>query len=884
MWGDVFLCLFSSAIYLNSLGCGFVFDDVSAIRDNQDLRPSSSLFELFKNDFWGTPMNEERSHKSYRPFTVLTFRANFLLHELSPLGYHAINIILHSLVVFLFSKLCLCYLHNESAFFSSILFAAHPVHTEAVTGVVGRAELLSTVFFLSALLLYIKISNECASSFRVNLLNILTVGILVCIGTFCKEQCITVFGILIVYELHVVYQKILSNGHNFSTNGVQNTNYQKNKAFKDRIPSLCKQIQLKLFSPAWFSYPLVYRMFVLLLFFIAILTARIRIMGGQLPHFTEFDNPAAHAPPLTRRLTHLYLVPVNLGLLIFPSNLCADWTLGSLKLIHGWTDSRNILTLMAFGFILLLLSITLHWKTPLHQSRTVCMALSLMIMPFIPASNLFFPVGFVVAERVLYTPSLGFCLLIGLGLENLLLFEFIETKTMKNSKSFEVKKIFSPKNGLHPRRYPRILMGLVVFAFVCKTVRRNTDWSNEYNLFTSALKVNPNNAKMWNNVGHSLESEGKYSEALDYFRKAVNVQPNDMGARINVGRTYMNLGMPDKAEEAYYGALEYFPKPKKGQTYYARVSPKDLMVFINLANLYINKSPPMLEEASTLLRRAISLRSDFVDAYQNYGSVLIKLGRYEEAEKAYRNALLYQPKNPDLNYNLGVVLLESHKKSEGLSYLNTALTYNPQHEPSLFAVASTLGESVNPDDQLKAISIYEHLLKLNFEPIKLHFALGMLETDKKNYIKASEHYRKVILLDPDHKGSLFNLALLYRNHLGKPDDASNLALHLIKVHPSHIKSYLLLGDIELTEKANIKLAKQYFEEALKLDPNNVQAKHNLCVALADEDELEQSESCLLEAIAMEPKPQNYILQHLKIIRERLHSRGRHTNNEMNKGN
>ncbi|CAH8638473.1 unnamed protein product [Schistosoma guineensis] len=880
MWPEVLLCLFSSAIYFNSLGCGFVFDDVSAIRDNRDLRPSTSLAELFKNDFWGTPMNEERSHKSYRPFTVLTFRVNYLFHELSPTGYHATNIVLHSVVVFLFFKLCLCYLQRESAFFGSILFSAHPVHTEAVTGVVGRAELLSSVFFLSALLLYIKVSNASAQSFWANLINVLTVGFLICVGTFCKEQCITVFGIFIAYELYAVYQKILSSGHDFSSNSFKD-NCQKDKTFKDIVSSAYKKIQFKLFSPAWFSCAPVYRMFILLVFFIAILIARIKIMAGQLPHFTEFDNPASHAPPLTRRLTHLYLVPVNLGLLIFPSNLCADWTLGSLKLIQGWADPRNILTLMAFSFILLLVFITVNWKTPLHQGRAVCMALSLMIFPFIPASNLFFPVGFVVAERVLYTPSLGFCLLIGLGFENLIGLKFVQTNTMTSSKSSEVKKVCSFKNGVHSRKYPRISMGLVIIAFVCKTVRRNTDWSNEYNLFTSALKVNPNNAKMWNNVGHSLEAEGKYSEALGYFRKAVNVQPNDMGARINVGRTYVNLGMPDKAEEAYYGALEYFPKPKKGQTYYARVSPKDLMVFINLANLYITKSPPRLEDAATLLRRAISLRSDFVDAYQNYGSVLIKLGRYKEAEEAYRNALLYQPKSPDLNYNLGVVLLESHKKSEGLSYLNTALTYNPQHEPSLFAVASTLGESANPDDQLRAINIYEHLLKQNFEPIKVHFALGMLQTDKKNYIKASKHYQNVIILDSDHKGSLFNLALLYRNHLGKPDDARNLALHLIKVYPSHIKSYLLLGDIELTEKANIKLAKQYFEEALKLDPKNIQAKHNLCVALADEDDLEKSESCLLEAIAMEPKPQNYLLQHLEIIRGRLHSRGKHAYTKLN---
>ncbi|VDO86308.1 unnamed protein product [Schistosoma curassoni] len=98
-------------------------------------------------------------------------------------------------------------------------------------------------------------------------------------------------------------------------------------------------------------------------------------------------------------------------------------------------------------------------------------------------------------------------------------------------------------------------------------------------------------------------------------------------------------------------------------------------------------------------------------------SFITQNSRYKEAEEAYRNALLYQPKSPDLNYNLGVVLLESHKKSEGLSYLNTALTYNPQHEPSLFAVASTLGESANPDDQLRAINmqvkqIFDNLILL----------------------------------------------------------------------------------------------------------------------------------------------------------------------------
>lgn len=61
-------------VYCNALNCGFVFDDVSAIVDNKDLRPHTPLWNLWTHDFWGTPMSREHSHKSYRPLTVLTFR------------------------------------------------------------------------------------------------------------------------------------------------------------------------------------------------------------------------------------------------------------------------------------------------------------------------------------------------------------------------------------------------------------------------------------------------------------------------------------------------------------------------------------------------------------------------------------------------------------------------------------------------------------------------------------------------------------------------------------------------------------------------------------------------------------------------------------------
>ncbi|XP_068560632.1 protein O-mannosyl-transferase TMTC3 [Cebidichthys violaceus] len=117
--------------YWNSLSCGFVFDDVSAILDNKDLRPSTPVRNLFLNDFWGTPMAEERSHKSYRPLTVLTFRLNYLFGELVAASYHLLNVVLHAAVCVLFLRVCRLFLDKTSGLVAALLFAVHPIHTEA---------------------------------------------------------------------------------------------------------------------------------------------------------------------------------------------------------------------------------------------------------------------------------------------------------------------------------------------------------------------------------------------------------------------------------------------------------------------------------------------------------------------------------------------------------------------------------------------------------------------------------------------------------------------------------------------------------------------------------------------------------------------------------
>lgn len=250
-----------------------------------------------------------------------------------------------------------------------------------------------------------------------------------------------------------------------------------------------------------------------------------------------------------------------------------------------------------------------------------------MVIPFIPASNLFFPVGFVIAERVLYMPSMGFCILVAYGFHLL------------------------HQRHRHNRRLLWIFICVLIGSHAIKTYHRNWDWKNEYTIFMSGLRVNQRNAKLFNNVGHALESDGNYANALKYFLVAVEVQPDDVGAHINVGRTYNHLKEFGKAEEAFLRAKSLLPKAKPGETYQARIAPNHLNVFLNLANL-ISKNHTRLEEADLLYRQAISMRSDYTQAYINRGDILIKLNRTKDAQEVYERALLYDSTNPDIYYNV----------------------------------------------------------------------------------------------------------------------------------------------------------------------------------------------------------------------------------------
>lgn len=804
-----------TACYWNSLFCGFVFDDVSAILDNKDLHPSTPLKTLFQNDFWGTPMSEERSHKSYRPLTVLTFRLNYLLSELKPMSYHLLNMIFHAVVSVLFLKVCKLFLDNRSSVIASLLFAVHPVHTEAVTGVVGRAELLSSIFFLAAFLSYTKSKGRNNSIVWTAIA--LTV-FLVAVATLCKEQGITVVGICCVYEVFI--------------------------AQKYTLPSLCTTIGQFFYGKGSIPFSMLQtliKLIVLMFSTLLLVVIRVQVIQSQLPVFTRFDNPAAVSPTPTRQLTFNYLLPVNAWLLLNPSELCCDWTMGTIPLIESFLDIRNVATFTFFCFGGALGVFGLRY--PGNSSKTVLMALCLMALPFIPASNLFFPVGFVVAERVLYVPSMGFCILVAHGWCK------ISTKSVFKKLSW-------------------VCLSLVIFTHALKTLHRNWDWESEYTLFMSALKVNKNNAKLWNNVGHALENEKNFERALKYFLQATHVQPDDIGAHMNVGRTYKNLNRTKEAEESYMTAKSLMPQIIPGKKYAARIAPNHLNVYINLANL-IRANESRLEEADQLYRQAISMRPDFKQAYISRGELLLKMNKPFKAKEAYLKALELDRNNADLWYNLAIVHIELKEPNEALKIFNHALQLNPKHKLALFNSAILMQESgevnLRPEARKRLLSY------INQEPQDAngYFNLGMLCMDDKKDTEAEMWMKKAIKLQADFRSALFNLALLY-SQTARELRALPVLEELLRYYPDHIKGLILKGDILMNQKKDVHGAKKCFEKILELDPSNVQGKHNLCVVYFEEKDLLKAETCLIETLALAPH-EEYIQRHLNIVRDKISS-------------
>ncbi|XP_022919207.2 protein O-mannosyl-transferase TMTC4-like [Onthophagus taurus] len=667
--------------YANTLFGSFVFDDTEAIVKNKDVNPKSSLIDVFKNDFWGGDISKNTSHKSYRPLTILTYRFNALLSDFNPMGFHATNILLYVILcillipliqLFIFEK----HLKNEISFLSTLLFTVHPVHTETVAALVGRADLLCSIFSLITILLYKKTIQ------KDSVILLLVISFIVFLAVLTKETAIMVLGLCSVYD--IFYTRIFKNGVT--------------KRFFFRF--------------SW-----------LLLTGVGIMYFRLWIMNFERPIFAPVDNPASFSNCIfTKVFTYNYIYLINLLLLIWPQWLCFDWSMGCIPLIEEPYDYRALFVI-TFWILIGIFLYLLYFNSNISKSSNF-LAIFLLILPFIPASNVFFKVGFVIAERTLLLPSVGYCVLISLG------FKKITCKFKDNKKRKLLYKYF---------------YGICVI-FGIQTILRNQQWLNEKSLFVSALQVCPLNAKVHYNIAKIAADEDDKDLALFEYRKAIELNPFYEQAMNNLANLLRENQKYKEAEVLLRKAVN--------------IRPNFAAAWMNLGIVLTNLN--QAKEAESCYLKAIQHRNKYPDCYYNLGNLYLDQHKPEEALNAWKQAVYYKPTHTSAWSNT-LVLLDSLQQYEKVIDLgNTALMYNPKSPALHFSIANTLGKMRQFEKAEK------HFLEaINFNPYSglYHSNLGVLYHRWGKLEKARDMYKKAIQLDPNLKSAENNLrTLLYKSN------------------------------------------------------------------------------------------------------------------------
>jgi len=239
----------------------------------------------------------------------------------------------------------------------------------------------------------------------------------------------------------------------------------------------------------------------------------------------RYVNPPTALESPYRQLSWMHLSFINLWLLLNPSRLSADWRFGAAPVITSLWDPHNLLTFVTFVTVTLLATYGLAGSR--QRQKILLFGISLAVFPYIPASNLFFPVGFVIAERILYLPSMGFCLLVGYGAWNLL--QRANTSLLKSLLTLAV--------------------AYLIASHSLKTFQRNRDWYSSFTMYSSGVRFNPKSGLMLSNLGIEYALTRDYLHAESLYRTSIGVAPNYSRGFYNLGKLMKIMHRYQEAEE-----------------------------------------------------------------------------------------------------------------------------------------------------------------------------------------------------------------------------------------------------------------------------------------------------------------------------------------------
>lgn len=575
--GAALVVFLAVAAYANSLGNGFAYDDNEIVRRNPVV-VEGDVAGALTSPYW--PVFAPGSGL-YRPVTVGSFALEWTLFGGAPAAFHALSVVSHAAVSALVLAILAGFLPLSGAVVGAALFAVHPVHTEAVANVVGRAELYAAIFFLSACLLYLRGRDWSVLGRGGRLVGILTLYFLA-LGS--KEIAVTLPAVFLLLDA--------------ARRGDERTWLQR---VADELP-----VYLGL-GAALAAY----------------LLARHAALGSLLG---EIPAPELRQMAGSMRVvTALSLWPEYLRLLLIPLDLSADYAPGVLVPPDSFGAEALLGASLLLG--LLVLAVGLRGRRPV-----VVLGVGWLVVTILPVSQLFFATGTLLAERTLYLPSVGLSFVVG-GLAgaaatwvprwrrtavvagSAVLLAFFVRTTIRNPSWLSTFTMLDTLAREHPESY------LAQRTRAAGLIRAG-EVDEGRQAYLEALTLAPSNYGLLVEVAAFHGKRKEWSEAETLLRRAIASSPERLPGYRHLASQLINQG---RAREGHAVALEGLARAGRDRELWSLVSES-----------YIAKAD--LAAAARARRAALGADPDHGGDWRRLSEILEAMGDPEGARLARERA------------------------------------------------------------------------------------------------------------------------------------------------------------------------------------------------------------------------------------------------------
>jgi len=554
------LCL---VVYYNSLSNGFVYDDFGSIVENRYIKqPGKFLASLFNQSYYKMAGLEA----SYRPVASLSYLLIYSIAELNPFYYHLTSLLLHTLNAILVYCLANFILQNRlSALISGCLFACHPVLSEAVNCIDFNDDLLTGLFYLLALLFYIRIKAEHVK-FNIGAYGLSLFFYL--LGLLSKEMAITLPAIILLYDL------ILRDA--------------------DRDPLTFRQLPniLKKRASFYCGYMAVTLFYLFLRFF--------------LFHHSGESLKSSYGSLFERIIYLPGHIFSFIRLIVFPTNLNADYVF---SYPDRFLDSMN---LMGFAVVMGLAGTSFFIY---RYSKEIFFGIWWCFITLFPVSNLI-EIYHPLAERYLYLPLIGFCLVVPIIIYGL-----------------AGRLITKPPMA---KMVSLILVLVIISFYSTTTMARNPDWQDNFSLWSKTVQTSPNSLVARGGLGLAYQERGMLDEARKHFEIAIKLYPAH-------AKSYYNLGLLFHRKGDLKRAMEYFNRS-------VTLDPESIRGYYNLATLYAKQG--LMDMAIRYYTKVIELDPELVEAHYNLGMAYATQRKLKPAISEWEQVLQLDPDHTHARNNL----------------------------------------------------------------------------------------------------------------------------------------------------------------------------------------------------------------------------------------